>query len=136
MLLASARGRFDFRKADVRSNNWWRRLFITLRELYGEILQEQLREQRQEMLLRFLFSADATQRQNLHDLLQRTSRQQDQLRFPWEKHDEQSRMNGVAEQAKDAWVATWGDTNDPAVAAKIDATTDAILQRARKSRHG
>lgn len=134
---AYASGRFDFRHANLHSASWWRRLFLVLRQLYQERLAAQLLEQRQEVLLSLVVSGDSTQRQTLAELLQRTAQQQNQLRFPWEKQDEQSRIKTVAEQAKQAWIDNWGDTSDPAVAAKIDATADAILQRAktRKSRN-
>lgn len=133
MLEASARGLQDFSRARVLEPEWWSRLYLHLRVLAEDREKQLLESDRRETFWRLLFATSNERQEALHNMHQHLRQSLQKLLKPWlpvETGPDQNTLNRL----EDSWRRNWGNPADPAVAAKIKATADAIMQRAARNK--
>lgn len=128
MVQAAQTGAIDFSLARLQDPLWWRRLKFILLSLKEEnkrdIFRARLHNAAAKSKIRWE-SLDVTKFW-LADL----NRQSNNILvsyYPELRQDEAEQKQ--AHQHRNQWVAQYGDPNDPAVKARIDATAEAILSR-------
>ena len=126
MLQASVSGVVDFTAAIPTDPHWWRTLWLKLDAWESFRAGDYYRSHAQLVLQLICRRGNSAEAQEslatryedcLHKWVNAT--------FPW--LDTGSRSAPVTTQLHDLWVQTFGDPNDPAVKAKIDATVAAML---------
>jgi hypothetical protein len=134
MLEAASRGALDFAAADPRDPRWWARLHLVLRQIERDDLAAiyRLRHERIAGLLAADLDDQSFKKQKAAslDLLAEVTR----LLRPWENHAGDTLQDALATMSKQ-WIAAWGNPEDPAVQARIDAT-EAYLKSLDRSQPG
>jgi hypothetical protein len=125
MSQAAAERAFDFSQPRLHDSRWWHRLHIVLGQIRNRNERETLVLAHQEACTRLLRSVgDTRQLDNLVSLIYHAI---ERSYLPWQVKE--TGEVSIRQQATDAWKQAFGDPNDPAVAAKIKATANALLNR-------
>ncbi len=133
MCQAAAEGAVDFSRADPRNPHWWMKLRIVLDQVEARNLIE-VTKLNHATTAALLSRGDLTEdsinklRDNAERLVTRVKKE----RFPWVQFDDQAVTQQVVERMSRMWAETWGDPDDPATRAKIDATV-AMMERQNTS---
>jgi hypothetical protein len=140
MVQLAARGLVNFELADPYNRSWQRKLKILMNAAEAQNLEVAQRlnfEQALSYTSNSALSADSfkamTQEANQAALSIK------KLRFPWIDFDPKSALLKDAAKLSEQWIAAFGDPNDPAVKAQIDATAawlNAGQPAQRRERHG
>lgn len=136
---AAVTGAVDFSRARLTDPRWWIRLNQILDGLSEHNYRERLRF-RYDYHLALLSSGLTTESW----IAQKKAALKcfDQLRHSFDPAiplDSEEQRDALTKEAEAKWMAEFGDPGDPDVAAKIDATAEAILKRgvlARKQNNG
>ena len=125
MIRAAARGLIDFERADPFDPVWWQNLWLVLEELEAEGELELLKLRRQEALVYIQkLQPGTTDGHKVFDYADGCLKGIERLLFPWREQDNRQSAERTAEVLRSAWVAGYGDPQDPEVAEKIRRTVE------------
>ncbi len=134
MLQAASSGALDFRRADPRSRAWQRRLNIALYSIEKANVarwSEVEAAHAHAMLSRVDLTDDGYEHYQAASARHRQSVRR--RLFPWFVEKVVDRGD-AAKALERQWIAVWGDPKDPAVAARIEATAQALAAGDRSRR--
>ena len=135
MIRAAAAGAVDFARADPRDGRWWLRLELVLDALADDALAKVYTlnlDRAVALLARPGLTPESYDR--LHDDAEAWSAKLKRAYLPWVDLDPAAGREDAIRDLEAQWVAIWGDPADPAVAARIEATSQYLRRNDRSRR--
>lgn len=135
MIQAATRGAVDFTHADPTDRKWNSRLLLALYAIERENV-EKIVSLNNARCVALLGNSALTKEsfEKLREESEKLTVRVKSLLMPWVETDKSSGRDGAINRLTELWIKTWGDPKDPAVAARINATADALMKASAPKR--